>query len=91
MPIALRAIGAGPASHLLPWFGCTRHCAGLQLTRPLVTLDLEATGAKPERHRIVEIAAVKLMPDGSIVTKGPQRINPGVHIADWVAQVRAGS
>lgn len=37
----------------------------LQLTRPLVFLDLEATGTNPIRDRIVQIAVLKLMPDGS--------------------------
>jgi len=36
----------------------------------------------------VEIAAVKLMPDGRIIRKGPQRINPQISIPEWVAQVR---
>jgi DNA polymerase III subunit epsilon len=37
----------------------------LQLTRPLAVIDLETTGTNLATDRIVEIAIVKLMPDGS--------------------------
>ena len=36
----------------------------LQLTAPLVFIDLESTGTNPRFDRIVELAAVKLFPDG---------------------------
>ncbi len=35
-----------------------------KLKRPIVFLDLEATGVWPEKDRIVEIALIKLFPDG---------------------------
>lgn len=45
--------------------------------RPLVAFDLEATGLSVTRDRVVEIAAVKVWPDGRAEVKGPQRLNPG--------------
>ena len=37
----------------------------LQLARPLVVFDIESTGISPRRDRIVELAAIKILPDGS--------------------------
>ncbi len=37
----------------------------LQLTRPLAFIDLETTGVNLAIDRIVEIAIVKILPDGS--------------------------
>jgi hypothetical protein len=45
--------------------------------RPIVAFDLEATGLSVARDRVVEIAAVKVWPDGRVQVKGPQRLNPG--------------
>lgn len=47
----------------------------LQLTKPIAFIDLETTGINISTDRIVEIAIVKIMPDG---TKIPRRklINP---------------
>ncbi len=53
----------------------------LKLTRPLVFFDLETTGTNILTDRIVEIAMVKLMPDGSIQEKS-RRINPQMHIPE---------
>ena len=39
--------------------------ARLHLKRPLVFFDLETTGTKVGVDRIVEMAMVKLMPDGT--------------------------
>ena len=41
----------------------------LKLDRPLVVFDIESTGTSPRRDRIIELAAVKLMPDGSEESK----------------------
>ena len=51
----------------------------LVLERPLVFFDIESTGTNPYRDRIVEIAVIKVMPDGSredVV----RRINPCIPI-----------
>ena len=37
----------------------------LKLERPLVVFDIESTGTSPRRDRIIELAAIKVMPDGS--------------------------
>lgn len=51
----------------------------LPLARPLVCLDLEATGRNPAVDRIVEVGLVRLDPDGS---RTPLRwlVNPGMPI-----------
>lgn len=36
----------------------------LKLNRPLIIFDIESTGLNPRRDRIVELAAVKVWPDG---------------------------
>ena len=42
--------------------------AHLVLSRPLVCVDLEATGVWPGRDRIVQIAAASIFPDGKVST-----------------------
>lgn len=51
----------------------------LNLKNPIVFLDLETTGVDAAKDRIVEIALVKVMPDGSRDVK-TRRINPGMPI-----------
>jgi DNA polymerase III subunit epsilon len=51
----------------------------LQLKRPLAFIDLETTGTNIASDRIVEIAIVKIMPDGSSHSK-IKRLNPGMSI-----------
>jgi DNA polymerase-3 subunit epsilon len=51
----------------------------LQLTRPLVFIDLETTGTQLSQDRIVEIAIIKLNPDGSRQVKR-KLINPQMPI-----------
>lgn len=51
----------------------------LQLNRPIAFIDLETTGVNLSSDRIVEIAIVKIMPDGSRVTKR-KIINPEMSI-----------
>jgi len=48
----------------------------LRLDRPLAFFDLETTGTDPSRDKIVEIAVVRVDPDGSRRTLR-HRINPG--------------
>jgi DNA polymerase III subunit epsilon len=51
----------------------------LRLERPLVVFDLETTGLDTATDRIVELAAVKLWPDGRVEEKR-RRFNPLVPI-----------
>ncbi len=51
----------------------------LQLSRPIAFIDLETTGVNLSKDRIVELAIVKIMPDGSRVTKR-KLINPQMPI-----------
>ncbi len=51
----------------------------LQLTRPIVFFDLETTGIDIAKDRIVEIALLKIHPDGSEDSK-LMRLNPQMHI-----------
>ena len=48
----------------------------LNLTRPLVFFDLETTGVNPFEDKIVQIGAIKIMPDGSEIEK-EWLVNPG--------------
>ena len=47
----------------------------LQLTRPLIIFDLETTGVDPREDRIVEIAALRIEPDGGREMRS-ERMNP---------------
>ncbi len=51
----------------------------LKLERPLIIFDLETTGTDPQRDRIVEMAAIKIWPDGRREEK-TRRFNPGIPI-----------
>jgi DNA polymerase III subunit epsilon len=51
----------------------------LQLTKPLAVIDLETTGVNLGSDRIVEIAIVKIMPDGSKTVKR-KLLNPEIPI-----------
>ncbi len=58
----------------------------LQLTRPIAFMDLETTGVDLCNDRIVEIAIVKLLPDGSRQTKR-KLINPQIAISAEVTAI----
>ncbi len=58
----------------------------LELTRPLVFFDLESTGTRPEFDRIVEIAILKVYPDGRREST-TRRINPGMPIPPGASKV----
>lgn len=60
--------------------------AQLQLTRPIVFFDLETTGTNPATDRVVEIALVKLSPDGKR-DSWVKRINPGMPIPAEVTAI----
>ena len=51
----------------------------LKLNRPICFFDLETTGAKVGKDRIVEIAILKLHPNGT-QEKMEKRINPKIQI-----------
>jgi DNA polymerase-3 subunit epsilon len=52
----------------------------MNITRPLVVLDIETTGLNPEVDRIVEIAMIRLVP-GKEAEHWCVRCNPGVPIS----------
>ncbi len=58
----------------------------MKIGRPVVVLDLETTGTWVERDRIVEIALVKLLPDGSR-QEFESRVNPGIPIPPRVSEI----
>ncbi len=58
----------------------------MKLSRPLIVLDLETTGTWVEKDRIVEIALVRLSPDGGRETF-KARVNPGMPIPLRVSQI----
>ncbi len=51
----------------------------LKLERPLVVFDIESTGVSPQRDRIVEIAVLKIFPDGQ-TQNTVRRLNPEMPI-----------
>jgi DNA polymerase-3 subunit epsilon len=53
--------------------------AKLNLKRPIIFFDLETTGTDAAKDRIVDMALVKLMPDGSR-DSFIKRVNPGIPI-----------
>lgn len=64
----------------------TDTCPLLRLERPIVFFDLETTGIDPAHDRIVEIALVKVLPDGSEETLA-SRVNPERHIPESTTAV----
>jgi len=50
-----------------------------KLDHPLAVFDIEATGTSPRADRIVEIAVIKMEPDGTRSTH-TSRVNPGIKI-----------
>ena len=51
----------------------------IKLDRPLIVFDIEATGISPRADRIIELAAIRVEPDGNEV-KGYWLLNPGIPI-----------
>lgn len=58
----------------------------LHLTKPLAVLDIEATGSNVSVDRIVEIAIIKLLPDGSRTEKR-KLINPQIPISKNITEI----
>lgn len=55
--------------------------AQLQLKRPIIFFDLETTGVDHVKDRVVELALIKLMPDGAR-DRFVKRVNPGMPIPE---------
>lgn len=58
----------------------------IKLNKPLIFIDIEATGLSIGSDRIVEISMLKLMPDNSTETL-TERINPEIPIPEKVSQI----
>jgi len=58
----------------------------LQLEKPLAIFDLEATGLNITKERIVQIAILKINPDGS-EEKFESLINPEINISEEVTKI----
>lgn len=58
----------------------------LRLERPLVFLDFETTGLDTQTDRIIELAFVRLLPDGRRESLA-QRINPGIEVSKAATKV----
>ncbi len=58
----------------------------LKLTKPLIFLDIEATGLNVGSDKIVEISLLKLNTNGMIETK-TERVNPGIPIPEVVSKI----
>lgn len=58
----------------------------LKIEKPIVFFDLETTGRNVAKDRIIEIAMIKLLPDGTKENKA-LRINPGVPIPQEVVEI----
>jgi DNA polymerase-3 subunit epsilon len=58
----------------------------LKLTKPLAAIDLETTGVNPGTDRIVEIAIVKVLPDG-VRTVKRKLINPEMPIPKTASDI----
>jgi DNA polymerase-3 subunit epsilon len=58
----------------------------LDLTKPLVFIDLETTGVNPASDRIIDMAALKANVNGTIETK-TWRVNPGIPIPQATTKI----
>jgi DNA polymerase-3 subunit epsilon len=58
----------------------------LDLTKPLVFIDLETTGVNPASDRIIDMAALKVNINGTIETK-TWRVNPGIPIPEATTKI----
>jgi DNA polymerase-3 subunit epsilon len=58
----------------------------LQLIKPLAVIDIEATGTNLSTDRIIEIAIVKIMPDGRKMVKR-KLVNPEMPIPPVVTEI----
>ena len=56
------------------------------ISKPLIVLDIEATGDQINKDRIVEIGMIKINPDGSEETY-EKRINPEIPIPLNISEI----
>lgn len=56
------------------------------LTRPLVFLDLETTGLSVQNDRIIELAVIRVSPQGDVLER-VRRFNPGIPIPPEASEV----
>lgn len=68
---------------------------GVLAQHPFVAIDLETTGFSAENHRIVEIGAAKMAPDGTVLETFSHVTNPGANVplppaAERVHHITAG-
>ena len=61
-----------------------------KLDRPIAFIDVESTGLRPSRDRIVELAVLRLVPNGDGAEKDFERVrrfNPGIAIPPEAAKI----
>lgn len=58
----------------------------LKLNKPIVFFDLETTGVNVGTDKIIEIAMLKIAPNGKEEVK-TYRINPGIHIPEFTSTI----
>jgi len=58
----------------------------LKLYRPLAIYDIESTGTNPRLDRIIDLAIVKLLPDG-LREQFTYRVNPGIPIPKEASEI----
>ena len=58
----------------------------LKLTKPIVLFDLETTGVEIAKDRIVEIAILKIFPNGNKESK-TWLVNPTIPIPEEVTKI----
>ncbi|WP_347956168.1 exonuclease domain-containing protein [Gordonia aichiensis] len=68
---------------------------GVLAQHPFVAIDLETTGFSAENHRIVEIGAAKMAPDGTVLDTFSRVTNPGANVplppaAERIHHITAG-
>lgn len=61
--------------------------AALELTRPLVALDIEGTGTNTEEDLIVELSLARFQPGNPKPWRKTRRINPGIPIPPAATEV----
>ncbi len=58
---------------------CSEDRLPINLDRPLAVFDIESTGTSPRADRIIELAAIRVEPDGRETCRH-WLVNPGMHI-----------